>query len=173
MGEATLAERVQRVEDREAIRDLCSRYSLHVDNHEFDALGALFAPDARYGWVDQPPQAEGQAAIRALLESRIGPSGPSFHVNHDMMVEWGTAKDRAKGIVCCHAEVCPGGRHYLSAIRYHDQYVRIDGRWLFAERFLGFLYFTPPSEYEGILMMRERMRIASAPRPAHWPAFAV
>lgn len=166
-----IAARLRRLEDREAIRDLIGRYSLAVDNHDFAALGALWHPDAVYGYVDQP-QATGARAIAALLEERIGPSGPSFHVNHDQIVDWDERDpDRASGIVFCHAEVAPGGHQYQAAIRYHDRYVRHAGRWLFAQRFLGFLYFTPPSGYDGILLETERFRPAGARNRAHWPAF--
>jgi hypothetical protein len=172
MADDSLAQRIERLEDREAIRALCSRYSLAVDDHDFDTLGGLFAVDARYGWVDAPPQAEGRAAITELLRSRIGPAGPSFHVNHDMVVDWGANdRSRATGIVFCHAEVIPSGKHLVGAIRYRDSYVKQDGRWLFAARFLSFLYFTPIDEYPGILGARERLRMINPPAPAHWPVW--
>jgi len=172
MSDDAILRRLRKVEDRDAIRDLIGRYSLAVDNHDFDALGALWHPHATYGWVGQPPQAEGAAAIRALLESRIGPAGPSFHVNHDQIVDWDeNDPDRASAVVFCHAEVTPDGSQYQAAIRYHDRYIRHEGRWLFAERRLGFLYFTPPSSYEGILLRRERMLPGGQRNPAHWPAF--
>jgi len=170
MTDDSLAARIERIEDREAIRALCSRYSLAVDDHDFDTLGSLFATDAFYGWVDAPPQAEGRAAITELLRSRIGSAGPSFHVNHDMIVDWDAAdRGRATGIVFCHAEVIPAGKHLVGAIRYRDSYVKADGRWLFAERFLSFLYFTPVDEYPGILGLRERLRMMNPPAAAHWP----
>jgi ketosteroid isomerase-like protein len=171
MTEDTLADRIARLEDREAIRTLCSRYSLSVDDHDFATLGDLFAPDALYGWVDSPPQATGREGIRELLRSRIGASGPSFHVNHDMLVDW-EGPDAASGIVFCHAEVTPPSGQFIGAIRYRDTYVRHDGTWLFGSRFLSFLYFTPPGEYVGLLGQKDRLRHVSPALPAHWPAFA-
>lgn len=174
MMDEALAARIARLEDREAIRNLCSRYSLAVDDHDFDALGSLFAPDALYGWVEQPPQATGRAAVTELLRSRIAPAGPSFHVNHDMIVDWDDSQPgRATGIVFCHAEVCPAGKQLIGAIRYRDSYVKLDGQWKFAERFLSFLYFTPFEDYPGILTMRDRLRVGAAAQPAHWPHYAV
>jgi hypothetical protein len=170
----TLAARITKLEDREAIRNLCSRYSLAVDDHDFDALGALFAPDALYGWINQPPQASGQPAVKELLRGRIGPSGPSFHVNHDMIVDWDeNDPTRATGTVFCHAEVNPAGRQLIGAIRYRDSYVKLDGKWLFAERYLSFLYFVPIEDYPGILTAKDRLRTGPNPAPAHWPEWAV
>lgn len=172
MSDESLLARIQKLEDREAIRALCSLYSLSVDNHDFATLGTLFAPTALYGWIDQPPQAIGATAIQSLLEERIAPAGPSFHVNHDMMVDWHTADpDRASGMVFCHAEVSPGGNQFVGAIRYHDKYVRHDGVWKFEARFLAFLYFAQPSDYVGIFTTKDRIRTAQPAKPAHWPAF--
>jgi len=172
MSDTQLSARIQRLEDRESIRELVSRYSLAVDDHDFASLGRLWHPDAIYGWVGMPAQAEGATAIVALLEERIGPSGPSFHVNHDQIVEWHDHDaDRASGLVFCHAEVSPGGQHYQYAIRYQDKHVRHEGRWMFAERRLAFFYFVQPSEYDGILVQKDRMRPGGIRNDAHWPAF--
>lgn len=174
MTDHDLAARIALLEDRHAIMDMCSRYSLAMDDHDFDALAGLFAPDAVYGWVDQPPQAEGRAAIVELFRSRIGNSGPSFHVNHDMIIDSDAADpSRASGIIFCHAEVCPAGKQLACAIRYRDRYVKMDGKWLFAARFLSFLYFVPVEEYQGILTQIDRLRVGGSARPAHWPHFAV
>jgi hypothetical protein len=71
MKDDTLEARIQRLEDREAIRSLVARYSLAVDDHDFETLGSLWAPDARYGLFDGV-QAEGAEEIAALLERNIG-----------------------------------------------------------------------------------------------------
>jgi hypothetical protein len=174
MSDEALAARIARLEDREAIRVLCSRYSLAVDDHDFDTLATLFAPDALYGWVDAPPQGTGREQVIEVLRSRIAPAGPSFHVNHDMFVDWDEGDPaHASGMVFCHAEVCPAGTQLIGAIRYRDKYVKSDGRWMFAERFLSFLYFTPVDRYPGVLTLRERLLFANPPLPAHWPAYAV
>jgi len=174
MTDVVLAAKIAKLEDREAIRNLCSRYSLAVDDHDFNTLETLFAPDTLYGWVDQPPQAVGRAATIELLRSRIGPSGPSFHVNHDMIVDWDeNDADRATGVVFCHAEVIPAGKQLKGAIRYRDTYVKIDGKWMFGSRFLSFLYFAPIEDYAGILGVRDRIRVSDTAKPAHWPHYAV
>jgi len=173
MDQEALLKRIRRLEDGDAIRKLCSRYSLAVDNHDFPTLRSLFAPDAIYGWINEAPHAEGAEAIGKLLESRLSSSGPSFHVNHDVIIDWDDgAPGRASGIVFCHAEVSPPAGQFIGAIRYHDKYVNHDGSWKFAERWLGFLYLAPPQDYAGLLRSFERIRSSQPQRPAHWPSFA-
>lgn len=172
MNEETLSVRVQKLEDHIAIKALIARYSLAVDDHDFKTLASLWAPDARYGFF-RDVHAEGDEKIAALLESNIRSGGVSFHTNHDHLIEWDEGDpDRASGILCCHAEVSVAGEHQVGAIRYRDKYVRHQGQWLFAERFLGFLYFTPAEGYAGLLLQRDRLRFpGGAAIPAHWPDF--
>lgn len=172
MDIATLAARLQKLEDRAAIQALVSRYSIAVDDHDFKTLASLWAPDARYGFFDDV-HAEGDAQIAALLESNISSGGVSFHTNHDHLIEWEERDpDRAQAILSCHAEVTIAGEHQVSGIRYHDKYVRHQGQWLFAERFLGFLYFSPAQDYAGLLLEDNRVRFPGAPAIAgHWPSF--
>ena len=51
MDMTDLEQRIQRLEDIEAIRSLQSRYQRCVDFHEWDALREIFTPDAPY-WID-------------------------------------------------------------------------------------------------------------------------
>lgn len=172
MSEQELAARLRRLEDREEIRTLVGRYSISVDDHDFDTLASLFAPDAVYCWHDRENVTEGGAAVAALLKSRIEPGGPSFHVNHDQLVDWDARNpDRASGLVLCHAETSSANGHNIAAIRYRDQYVRHQGRWLFQERSLGFLYNLPVKDYPGVLQQRDRIRLPGLTRAAHWPAY--
>lgn len=172
MSEADLAARIGRLEDRVAIGDLISTYSLCVDDHDFDGLAKLWHADAIYGWRGAPPAAQGAAAIATLLESRISSSGPSFHVNHDHVVEFGQGHaDQANGFVFAHVEASVGGRQVQSAIRYYDRYIRHEGQWLFAARELAFLYSVPSADYASVLTRSDRMLSGPTPGPAHWPDF--
>src|SRR3984885_1816346 len=49
MAEESLEPRIARLESRAEIGELLTRYALLIDDHDFDALGELFAPDARFG----------------------------------------------------------------------------------------------------------------------------
>jgi hypothetical protein len=172
MSEMDLATRLRRLEDREDIRTLVARYSQYVDDHDFEALATLWAPDARYGWHGSSDVTEGGANVAALLASRIRPTGPSYHVNHSHVIEFGDDPDRASGLVFAHAETSGAAGQNVAAIRYHDRYVRLGGRWLIAERILAFLYFTPAEVYADVLRVKERMRLPDGRKlVAHWPEF--
>jgi len=172
MKDDTLEARIQRLEDREAIRSLVARYSLAVDDHDFETLGSLWAPDARYGLFDGV-QAEGAEEIAALLERNIGGGGVSFHTNHDHLIDWDQGDaDHASGTLITHAEISVGGKQQMCAIRYKDKYVRRQQQWLFDERLLGFLYITPPEHYPGILLRSDRLLFPDgSAQSAHWPDF--
>ena len=174
MADMDLAARIRRIEDREAIRTLVGRYSLAVDNHDFETLGGLFARDAVYGRDDDSPREVGRDVIQASFTQKLAKAGPSFHVNHDSFVEWNeNDPDRATGMVMCHAETSHVAGHNVCAIRYIDEYVREDGAWKFASRRLSFLYFTPVAQYPGVLMQKNRMRMPDGDGPAHWPHYAL
>ena len=167
----SLEDRIGKLEDLDAIRALASRYSLAVDDHDFRALAGVFSRDAAYGWHGQEPGVTGCEAVVALLRGRLEAGGPSFHVNHDHLIDW-RPDGTASGIVCAHAEACPGGRQLVFAIRYHDDYAREDGVWRIARRSLAFLYIVSPEDYPGILMDKARLRHVDPARSAHWPAYA-
>lgn len=172
MSETSMTDRLRRLEDESAIRKLASRYSLAVDDRAFDDLAALWADDAIYGWKGQADPTVGAAAVAELLRGRIGPLGPTFHVNHDHIVDFDDGDpDRATGVVFCHTETTVGGVHYMAAIRYYDRYLRGGAGWLFQERALAFLYFVPASDYPGITTHRDRLRLPGGAQVAHWPDF--
>ncbi|MBX3529038.1 MAG: nuclear transport factor 2 family protein [Rhizobiaceae bacterium] len=172
MSSNDIGARLRRLEDREEIRMLVARYSQHVDDHDFASLATLWAPDARYLWKGSSDVTVGGDNVAALLKSRIEPTGPSYHVNHDHVIEFADDPDRASGLVCAHAETSNATSHNIAAIRYHDRYVRHESRWKFAERALAFLYFTPVADYRDVLRVKERMRLPNGTKlAAHWPDF--
>jgi uncharacterized protein (TIGR02246 family) len=168
--QADLERRIRRIEDREAIRVLVGQYALAMDNKDFDLVAAIFASDARFGWVDGAFDIRGRDAIVDMYRTRLAGAGPSFHYTHDQFMTWDDAgEDRATGLVLGHAETAAGPSQGLVAIRYHDRYVRQGGRWLFQERLLGFLYNVPVAQYDGILKTSDRIHLPSGAKPAHWP----
>jgi len=172
MDSQEIASRLRKLQDDREIRDLVARYALSVDDHDFDTLASLWAPDARYQWKGASDWTVGAENVAALLKSRIEPAGPSFHVNHDHIIEFGEDPDRATGILSSSAETSNATTHSIGAIRYNDIYIRHDGSWKFQERVIGFLYMVPVSDYPGILCARDRIRLTNGTRlAAHWPEF--
>lgn len=131
-----LEQRIQVLEDIEAIKKLKARYCAACDDdHNPDKLGELFAEDAVWE-ASSVGRAEGRAAIQALLGG-IGTSGTirnSAHnaINPDIEV----SGDRATGhwrLIMLYTGIYPdGGLHYSRIIGwYKEEYARIDGRWFF------------------------------------------
>lgn len=167
-----LEARIRRIEDRQALRDLVGRYALAADDMDLQAMASLFTPTARFGTVDGSNLQVGRDAIIEYFRSRF--RGPRFHSMNEHLVEWDEADvNRASGVVTGHSEAWSGEELYVAAIRYHDRYSRIDGRWLFEERMLGFLYLVPASDYPQILGKRNRIKMGDVWCEGNWPTAAV
>ncbi len=69
MGEA-LADRLQALEDREAIRDLIASYGPLADSGDAYGVAKLWTEDGVYA-VDGFPEARGRAAIAALIAGPV------------------------------------------------------------------------------------------------------
>ncbi|GIF62666.1 hypothetical protein Ais01nite_07010 [Asanoa ishikariensis] len=128
--------------DRAALRDLVDAYARLADRRDPAGQAALFTQDARVtvfmGGTDagEPAQViEG----RTTLESEFGALRnyeQTTHFNGQSTVT--VEGDGATGETYClahHLWTEDGGRVLMvMSIRYHDRFVRQDGRWLFAER---------------------------------------
>jgi uncharacterized protein (TIGR02246 family) len=134
----SLEERLQRLEDREEIRNLLLEYGRALDGRDFAAFAALFA--ATDGeWVGGLGSAKGREAIRELMESTIG-SGlggappSSFHVfsNERIDVDGDRASAVTKWVFVRQGEDAAPEWVFLG--HYDDTFVRENGRWRFLRR---------------------------------------
>jgi ketosteroid isomerase-like protein len=167
-----LEARIRRLEDREEIGELIARYGLVMDNRDMEALPALFAPGAVVRSLDGVMNAKGHEAITELFRGRFKVLGPSNHFTHDRILTFDEGDpDRASGLVLSHAEMNRLGQAMITAIRYHDEYRRHEGRWRFRERVLTFFYYVPASQYLDALGdgLAQRMRAYNDAAPADWP----
>ena len=128
MGDAELLDRITRIEDRLEIEQLPIRYALAVDSRDVESWLALFVPDVRVG-----PQDRGREALRAFITPRLRWFYRSIHQIVGHRVEL-LGTDTARGQVYCRAEHEVGERWIVMAIRYDDEYRKVDGQWLFARR---------------------------------------
>jgi hypothetical protein len=124
----TLAERVDRLESRWAIQQLPIRYAIAVDGRDLDAWVGCFRPD-----VDMGRHGRGREALRAYIEPLVRGFYRSVHQICGHRVEL-TGPDTATGVVYCRAEHEVGERWIVMAIRYLDEYARVDGEWYFSRR---------------------------------------
>jgi len=136
------------------IQQLASRYALHLDARDLDALVGLFVPDVRVGH-----ETRGRDALRADFDQSLRSVGITFLNTGNHVIDLIDA-DHARGVVYCRGEIQDGGREgdrwIVQAIQYHDSYERRDGEWLFVRRKHFLVYGTelgtsplglPPAEW--------------------------
>lgn len=143
-NQTALADRLQRLEDLEEIRQLFVDYGHYLDSGDFAAYGTLFADEGEV-LLGPVGRAKGPAAIEALMAKTMdGARGTSFHVVSNPIIE--LDGDRATSEVMWtvvardkqdNATVTMLGRH-------RDQLTRERGRWRFLRR-EGFI--DVPSRY--------------------------
>jgi hypothetical protein len=136
---ADLARRLGRLEDRAEIAELGQRYCRLIDDNDWARLRTLFADDAVMAG-----QHGADAVISTLRSIRSG-YGRTIHTAYGLVLEQ-LDDEHASGYVPSSAQLDIGGQFVLSAIRYFDEYVRIDGGWRFARRDLRFVYALPFSQ---------------------------
>ena len=136
MDSDDLSRRIRRLEDRAALRELADRYCLAVDDSDWDALERLFAAGAEM--VGQV----GPHDVVGVLRSIRSGYGRTIHTALAQVLEF-TDDDHASGIVPSRGELAIAGQTVLCAMRYLDDYIRVDGTWLFARRVLRFNYALP------------------------------
>ena len=81
---ATLEQRLQKMEDTEAIRALLVAYGRALDSRDFKAYGQLFAKDG--SWKGGMGSATGPEAIAKMVEAGFGRMAPKLYEksNHVM-----------------------------------------------------------------------------------------
>lgn len=138
-AEMSYEEQVRHIADRLAISDLVATYAAAVDDRDFDAIMGMFTTD---GALARPPwEARGSVDLDAFYRRAIGRYDWTVHAVHGHAAEIdATDPDRASGFVGCHAEHALEGEVVVAALRYRDQYARVDGRWLFARREVQFAH---------------------------------
>jgi len=165
-----LLRRIDRIESRHQIAELVGNYARACDEHDIETLAAIFTED---GEIDSPShllEAKGRKGIRETFLARYKIRGPSYHWTHDHKLAFDDDdENHATGVVLGHAETCPNGTVSIAAMRYADDYRRLEGRWLFARRTLTFLYYVPVTEYATVLATPLRLVVGSNRLPGDYP----
>lgn len=128
--------------DRLAIRELVDAYARCADRRDAQGQMALFTEDTRFlvfmdATASEPTQElRGRASLAPVFDN-LNSYEATTHFNGQSTVN--IDGDRASGESYClahHVSVDDeGGRTLMVAsIRYHDQFVRLDEGWRFAER---------------------------------------
>ena len=132
---ASVAARLQRLEDIEEIRTLLTDYGRFLDSRDLAAYSRLFAADGE--WVGGFGSAKGPAGILEFMQKNLG-TGPnrnnSYHIlsNFEIDVKGDTATAWSRWTFIVPAT---DGKPVISqAGRYDDILVRESGRWKFKRR---------------------------------------
>jgi len=168
---ASLAARLDRLESKDAIRDIATAYAIACDEHDMPRLMDLFTVDACFDAPNGSMVAKGKAAIQTLFEKTFKIRGPAYHWTHDITIEIDPADpDRGTGLVLSHAETTPNGVVSIAAMRYQDDYRReSDGQWRFAKRVISFLYYVPAGDYSQGLNHPDRVVMGGHRLKADYP----
>ena len=120
------------LEDKDAIRDLLSKYCFHTDSGEADALVALFVENCLY---DGGPfgRFEDRAALHGFIAGAAARYSSVRHLtmNEVILVAGETARSRSYFLVLNCASNPPAP---IFAGTYEDEFVKAGGRWLFKSR---------------------------------------
>ena len=135
MDLAELQERITRLEDIEAIKQLKARYCEICDheNYDADAMASLFTEDGIWDG-EGVGKAEGREAIRELFAGFPNRVAGAQHIVANPLIE--VDGDRAHGVWYLIAAVTDSDGTTASnwpgaAARYHEDYVKENGEWKF------------------------------------------
>ena len=127
--------------DRLAIRELVDAYAHCADRRDADGQKSLFTADTHFvvymgGQGSDPTQAlDGREALTPVFDD-LNRYQATMHFNGQSTIA--LDGDRATGESYCiahHLFAEDGERKLMVAwLRYGDTFVKLDGRWLFAER---------------------------------------
>lgn len=126
----TIEDRIQRLEDIEAIRYLQAKYQRCLDTRDFAGLEECFAEDAVSSYDGGKMSYTGKSRIVAFLKKVMTPDMPSSHLIHGGEID---IVDDSRARAKWYLEDYLLHRKYLvklhgSAI-YDVEYIRIDGLW--------------------------------------------
>ena len=138
-----LESRIRAVEDADAIRNLKARYAeLCDDDYNPDGIAALFVDDAV--WESGPlGRFEGKESIRDFFRgaSEIFPFAIHYSLNPQIEVTGDTARARWYLFMPC--TVGDGDQAMWRAGIDDEEYVRVDGHWMFKSKKSTGIFNTP------------------------------
>lgn len=137
----TIEQKIQELEDRTLIRELVDQYAYCADTRDAQGQMAIFTEDTRFE-VFYDPKSETPSQVitnRADLFpvfDNLNTYQSTMHFNGQSTVK--IDGNYASGITYCmahHLTTEKGIQKLMvAAIRYHDQFIKQGGKWLFAER---------------------------------------
>jgi uncharacterized protein (TIGR02246 family) len=139
---STVAERVQRLEDIEAIRALDAEYTRRLDTADWEGLAGLFTPDGEFIGLDR---ASGHEELVAFF-SGLAAGGLTAFWHYVTNLEIDLDGDAATVRSALWQPCVQGGVPHIAAGHYQDVVLRHGGRWRYRSKQVSFDYFTPLAE---------------------------
>lgn len=163
-----LERRIRRLEDRVELQDLVVRYFIASDDDDYAMLASTFARDGVFS-AGSFPGGVGRDAVVECLRSGRKMMGPTVHTPNYTLFTF-KDDDHATGLVGAHLELSIGGRTVFGAVRYVDEYVRLDGRWQFSKRDMRTIHMGPWEDVGSSLTADLNVRWPGvAPMPSDYP----
>lgn len=127
-------QRVQRIEDRQAIGELLSRYCIAIDRMELEDLASLFTEDCSVEYGPEPLlQSDGAAALARSLERMWRWKRTSHHLSNVVITfEEENRADASSHVLAWHER--PDGSTATVFGQYQDKLVRLGGSWKIQRR---------------------------------------
>ena len=138
-----LETRVRDLEAAEEIRNLKAEYAAACDDdYDADRIAALFAEDAT--WESQGMGVhEGREAIRKFFQGISGHFTFAVHYSLNPKIEVTGDTARAKWYLFMPCTVGDTGKAMWRASLDEEEYVRIDGKWMFKSKKSAPYFHTP------------------------------
>ena len=132
-----IEQRLERLESKDAIKELASKYALALDVRDLDSLVNLFHEDVRVG-----KKSRGRLALKQWFNEtlRIQFTGTSHHIGNQI-IEFQN-DNNAIGIVYSKNEHETDKEWIIMQMMYWDQYEKIKGLWYFRKRLPLYWYAT-------------------------------
>jgi uncharacterized protein (TIGR02246 family) len=129
-AEATILERLDRIESRTEIDELLADYAFGCDNHDEPRFLKIWTDDAEYHVGGVFGDAAGKEEIRKVLQGIWESSPETHHWITDRVVRF-TGADTAEGEAhtICHVKNAEGQEIFVSC-DYANRYARRDSTWL-------------------------------------------
>jgi len=121
------------MEDRLAIRELIETFSAGVMRIDAEYWGELWAPDGAWKLPSLPEDCVGKTNIKEMFREKLAyvDSISMIAFPADLVVDGDTAEGKA---YCRELIFTKEGAQKILIGCFDDQYVRLNGRWLFRRR---------------------------------------
>jgi hypothetical protein len=135
-------QQLQQAADRQAIRNLVDQYAYCADTRDAKGQMALFTEDTHFivfmdAKLSEPTQVINKRADLFPVFDNLNIYRATMHFNGQSTV-FQLNDDTATGITYCiahHQTIKDGTQKLMIAnIKYHDSFIKQNGKWLFAER---------------------------------------